>query len=138
MVLGDGQKTLIVSLGRDGPRRPAYHQAAILQTLRNAELGYLDDGIDRPLRTRRLTTAAKVGDRTSLARAPLLALGSLIAWLRKVPLALIFIGISFAAIVGNALIIGVGGDAEGRYRGRLVWPAIFGCFMAATSTATRQ
>ena len=113
-------------------------QAAILNVLRDHHLGYLDGGIDRPLRTAELTAAARLGDLTALAWLPLLALGGLIAWRRQVPLAAVFIGISLAAIVANALIIGVGGDVEGRYHGRLAWLAMMGCFLAATSRAVRE
>ena len=113
-------------------------QAAILQELRDHHLGYLDGGIDRPLRTAQLTAAAGPADLTGLASLPLVALGLLIAWRRRVPLAAVFLGLSLAAIIGNALIIGVGGDVEGRYHGRLAWLALMGCFLAATSLSVRR
>ncbi|RYJ00013.1 MAG: hypothetical protein EON47_15055 [Acetobacteraceae bacterium] len=111
-------------------------QAAILDSLRDHQYGHLDGGIGRPLRTVQLTAAARLGDLTALAWLPLLALGGVIAWRRRVPLAAVFIGISLAAIIGNALVIGVGGDVEGRYHGRLAWLALMGCFLAATSART--
>ena len=118
-----------------GPRRD---QAAILQTLRNAGFGYLDGGADRPLRTTQLTAAAKLGDLTSLAWVPLIMVGGLIAWYRKAYLAAVLTGVGLAAIVGNAVIIGVGGDVEGRYHGRLAWLAILACYLAATSHVRRS
>ena len=128
-----------ILLSRDsasfGARRD---QAAILDLLRSHRYGYLDGGLDRPLHTAELTAAARLGDLTALAWAPLLAVGGLIAWRRRAPLAAVFLGVTLAAIIGNALVIGVGGDVEGRYHGRLAWLAVFGCFLAATSRAVSR
>ncbi|MDN3567148.1 hypothetical protein QWZ14_22440 [Paeniroseomonas aquatica] len=128
-----------ILLSRDsasfGARRD---QAAILDLLRSHRYGYLDGGLDRPLNTAELTAAARPGDLTALAWAPLLAVGGLIAWRRRAPLAAVFLGVTLAAIIGNALVIGVGGDVEGRYHGRLAWLAVFGCFLAATSRAVSR
>jgi hypothetical protein len=62
----------------------------------------------------------------------------MIAIRRRAPLAGVFLGLCFAAVLGNAFLIGVGGDVEGRYHGRIAWVAVFACFLAAASGVVRS
>lgn len=116
--------------------RTAAHQVAVLQHLADAGYAHLDESsrYSRLIQHPGLIAAAELGNLTALAWAPLLALGGVIALRRRAPLAALFLGLCLAAIVGNALIIGVGGDVEGRYHGRVAWLAVFGCYLAAVSS----
>jgi hypothetical protein len=120
--------------------RTAAHQVMVLQHLSDAGYAHLDESaryshlIPHP----ELIAAARLGNLTTLAWAPLLVLGGVIALRRRAPLAGLFLGLCLAAIVGNALIIGVGGDVEGRYHGRVAWLAVFGCYLAAVSGVVRS
>ena len=120
--------------------RSADRQVAILEFLRNAGYAHLDgsSAASRLIRSPELIAVAALGNLTSLAWAPLLALGAVIAFRRRAPLAAVLLGLCFAAILGNAFLIGVGGDVEGRYHGRIAWVAVFACFLAAASGVVRQ
>ena len=120
--------------------RSAQNQILILQFLRDAGYAHLDGSANssRLIQSPGLIAVTKLGDLTSLAWVPLLVVGGVIALRRRAPLAAVFLGLCFAAIIGNALIIGVGGDVEGRYHGRMAWLAVFACFLAAASGMVRS
>jgi len=120
--------------------RTAVHQVSVLQHLKNTGFGYLDESArySRLIPSPELIAVAKLGNLTTLAWAPMLLLGGVIALRRRAPLAALFLGLCFAAIIGNAIIIGVGGDVEGRYHGRVAWLATFACFLAASSGVVRS
>jgi len=120
--------------------RTAAHQVAVLQHLADAGHAHLDESsrYSRLIQHPELIAVTGLGNLTALAWAPLLVLGGVIALRRRAPLAALFLGLCLAAIVGNALIIGVGGDVEGRYHGRVAWLAVFGCYLAAVSGDARS
>jgi hypothetical protein len=115
------------------------NQANVIQYMRSRGYDYLDgSGASRVIHSPGLMVVAKLGDLTSLAWAPILALGGVIALRRRAPLAAVFLGLCCAAIIGNAFIIGMGGDVEGRYQGRVAWLAVFAVFLAAESSVVRK
>ena len=117
----------------------AWNQADVIEYMRYRGYGYLDGSeASRIVHSPGLIAVARLGDLTSLAWAPMLVLGGVIALRRRAPLAAVFLGLCFAALVGNAFIVGVGGDVEGRYHGRLAWLAVFAVFLAAETGVVRS
>jgi hypothetical protein len=108
--------------------------------LRDAGLGRYVHGVEDTwlVRDPALAAIARAGDLTSLAWAPLLLLGAAVALRRRAPLALLFTALAGAAILGSALLVGIGGEAAGRYHGRVAWLAPLACLLALQSGLLRE
>jgi len=132
--LGRARETLLLP-DAASDSRDAEHQIWAAGWLRDAGLGRFVSGLeDSPLvRNPALAAVSRPGDLTSLAWAPLLLLGAAIALRRRAPLAFLFVGLAGAAIIGSAVLVGIGGEAAGRYQGRVAWLAPFACALALLS-----
>ena len=80
---------------------------------------------------------ATLGDLACFAWGPLLILAGALTLRRRSPFAALFVALSFAAILGNALVVGMGGEVHGRYHGRVAWLAALACAAAALSGTAR-